>query len=529
MRSGRRMNIGLVAVIAFSMMAVAPLLSMSSEDEPLKADTEWFFGLTPAANTKVWNATAPGVASTGVWETTGAPTAGYDIILNATCTLSCEWDIEAAMGNITVDDLFWGYLNTTVDFSMDNFTLGGGNFSSGPSNVTVWGSWDTVNGTYLGNTSTVHLNGTDQYAMIKVGEPFNALSVNGTGIRLGVAYTDLMRLADTFAITSGYSAELLNHTYLTTSMANAGTLTQNSKRLNISGSSEAPMTGYGTFDGDIYLNGSASAPVVQTGLPMGTIHSNKATQIYVSAGQYLTVIPSISEYVQTTISSYGTETGYAARWTTIATDQVTFQLKLAAETTYDVFADATKIGTYTTTPSGVLTFSYDSWSTNEFIIQTVSGSSSPTPPSGGGVVAGLIPSFTYAETGLHVAFTDTSLGSPVQWVWNFGDMSGSEEQNPSHSYSVAGVYVVTLTVYDASGAYATVTRQVSVTGVPADEDGILDLQMNPANGAILIVGLVFLVSLVIPKMPVLNKISRKARGTIGVVLVIVSVYLMSGG
>jgi len=51
---------------------------------------------------------------------------------------------------------------------------------------------------------------------------------------------------------------------------------------------------------------------------------------------------------------------------------------------------------------------------------------------------------------LAVQFTDISAGSPVRWSWNFGDGTGSDEENPLHAYTDSGSYTVSLTVYDAS-------------------------------------------------------------------------------
>jgi len=51
-----------------------------------------------------------------------------------------------------------------------------------------------------------------------------------------------------------------------------------------------------------------------------------------------------------------------------------------------------------------------------------------------------------------VAFRDESLGSPTSWWWDFGDGSTSAEQHPTHEYACAGIYPVSLTVTNASGA-----------------------------------------------------------------------------
>lgn len=43
-------------------------------------------------------------------------------------------------------------------------------------------------------------------------------------------------------------------------------------------------------------------------------------------------------------------------------------------------------------------------------------------------------------------FQDYSLGTITSWLWNFGDGATSTEQNPTHTYTQPGVYIVTLTV-----------------------------------------------------------------------------------
>jgi hypothetical protein len=39
------------------------------------------------------------------------------------------------------------------------------------------------------------------------------------------------------------------------------------------------------------------------------------------------------------------------------------------------------------------------------------------------------------------------LGQPTSWLWDFGDNTTSIEENPVHTYNLAGVYTVTLTCY----------------------------------------------------------------------------------
>jgi plastocyanin len=54
--------------------------------------------------------------------------------------------------------------------------------------------------------------------------------------------------------------------------------------------------------------------------------------------------------------------------------------------------------------------------------------------------------------GATVTFTDTSTGTPTAWAWNFGDGSTSSTQNPTHAYTTAGTYTVTLVATNAGGS-----------------------------------------------------------------------------
>jgi PKD repeat protein len=60
--------------------------------------------------------------------------------------------------------------------------------------------------------------------------------------------------------------------------------------------------------------------------------------------------------------------------------------------------------------------------------------------------------FTFTRSGLVVVFQDNSTGRPTSWTWDFGDSTPiSTSQNPTHEYSEAGTYVVTLTVRNSQG------------------------------------------------------------------------------
>jgi PKD repeat protein len=87
-------------------------------------------------------------------------------------------------------------------------------------------------------------------------------------------------------------------------------------------------------------------------------------------------------------------------------------------------------------------------------------------------VANFTASPTTTTTGSNVAFTDSSTGSPTTWQWDFGDLTPLvNAQNPTHAYTAAGTYSVTLTVTNATGNNAlTRTNYIVVSSPPPVAD-----------------------------------------------------------
>jgi gliding motility-associated-like protein len=83
-------------------------------------------------------------------------------------------------------------------------------------------------------------------------------------------------------------------------------------------------------------------------------------------------------------------------------------------------------------------------------------------------------SFTFgpnnACSGSTVSFNNTSTGTGLTYLWNFGDGNTSTLQNPSHIYTAYGCgtqnFNATLTVTDANGCSSTITQVVSVLQQP---------------------------------------------------------------
>ena len=81
---------------------------------------------------------------------------------------------------------------------------------------------------------------------------------------------------------------------------------------------------------------------------------------------------------------------------------------------------------------------------------------------------------TSGSVPLLVLFTDHSTGEPTSWIWNFGDGVRDTSSNPTHTYSAAGVYSVSLTVSDQDGNsdIAEKTDYINTRDVPPPSDSL---------------------------------------------------------
>ncbi len=82
---------------------------------------------------------------------------------------------------------------------------------------------------------------------------------------------------------------------------------------------------------------------------------------------------------------------------------------------------------------------------------------------------------------LVVNFTDASTGSITNHLWTFGDGGSSALINPSHTYSNAGVYSVSLTVLGSGGSSLT-NRTNLITATNALNTPPTVTILRPANG-----------------------------------------------
>ncbi len=102
----------------------------------------------------------------------------------------------------------------------------------------------------------------------------------------------------------------------------------------------------------------------------------------------------------------------------------------------------------------------------------------PVPP-----VASFSSNVTSGTVPLNVVFSDTSTNTPTSWNWNFGDgTANSTQMNPTHTYSKAGSYTVTLTVRNTAGSNT--VRKTSYITAATLRPPVAALSANVTSGTV---------------------------------------------
>ena len=99
---------------------------------------------------------------------------------------------------------------------------------------------------------------------------------------------------------------------------------------------------------------------------------------------------------------------------------------------------------------------------------------------------------------------DVPLGiPPYEYEWDFGDGETSDEEKPSHAYSAAGEYIVTLTVTDSQGLTETTTTTVNIESSSSggnggsSNGGKTDTDNNTVIIFALVIGMIIVIGIVV--------------------------------
>ena len=84
---------------------------------------------------------------------------------------------------------------------------------------------------------------------------------------------------------------------------------------------------------------------------------------------------------------------------------------------------------------------------------------------------------------LTVQFMDSSLNTPTSWTWLFGDGGISSLQDPTHTYTTAGTYTITLIATNSAGSN-TITNPGYITVTKASSVPIVSFLTNITSGSV---------------------------------------------
>ncbi|MDA3871051.1 MAG: choice-of-anchor J domain-containing protein, partial [Candidatus Marinimicrobia bacterium] len=172
------------------------------------------------------------------------------------------------------------------------------------------------------------------------------------------------------------------------------------------------------------------------------------------------------------------------------TSSFEFRSNVSLATTFQWYKDGVAIDGAT---SEYYKYYYDSYNPQNYdpygvyYCQTNAGNSRiiTLNDSSATIVAGFYATPTTGTVPLGVTFTDTSNGTATSWNWHFGDEDSSSSNNPSHTYTTAGNYSVSLTVSDDTNeSTETKNSYIIVTEVVEDSSNWTTLHPTPTSNTI---------------------------------------------
>ncbi|MEO5674755.1 MAG: PKD domain-containing protein [Chitinophagales bacterium] len=139
------------------------------------------------------------------------------------------------------------------------------------------------------------------------------------------------------------------------------------------------------------------------------------------------------------------------------------------------------------TVTGTASSMFITWTSN------ASGTNSGFSADWTSVVGGLITPVTDFQAsdinpayGTPVNFTDLSTNIPINWSWDFGDGTISNQQNPSHTYTTSGTYTVTLISSNCGGADTSIQIiTVQEPPVMVVSPQVIDVNLNCADSYVI--------------------------------------------
>lgn len=215
------------------------------------------------------------------------------------------------------------------------------------------------------------------------------------------------------------------------------------------------------------VTGTVTVPATATSRPTGTVQPSGTVTPTIT----VTPLPSVTPYSGPPIAAFsGTPRQGGAPLTVQFTDQSAGKPEAWLWTFGDGTSSMVQNPIHAYAVSGVYTVSLTVSNSQGSNTRTETGyiSAGQSP----GAMFEAIP--TEGPAPLAVQFRDLSTGSPASWAWDFGDGTGSKEQNPSHLYIAPGTYAVSLTVANGFGSNTRIQSSfIRVVSVPMKDINLI--------------------------------------------------------
>lgn len=290
----------------------------------------------------------------------------------------------------------------TLDLSATNYALTAVDITIGASGVingrgsiiTCSGNWDSSLGTFTKGTTTV--------------------------IMSGVAKTLKVATVGFYALNLTGSITLQSAIWASSALNIAGTITQATYRINVSGSASNALIATGSWNGDIYINGTGLSYSVAITAPFsatGRIYSKVITKFTNSTNGNITVTPPAATYGAMCISKIDYDAAGPAKAVmfdyALSAGTATFTAKVLPSWYYKLYVDGVFALKIQADGSGSITWTYGSWSDKFFNLTGTASSASIWYQTSGNLastdanwLAGSCP-----VVGDDVLFNDTSVAS----------------------------------------------------------------------------------------------------------------------
>ena len=323
----------------------------------------------------------------------------------------------------------------TLDLSASNYALSctdlaigtGGILNGRGSTISCSGNWDSSAGSFIKGYSTVYMTG--------VGKTLKT-----------VASTGFWNLVFPF----GSSTTLQNNVWAE-GIGFDGALTQAGKLINVSGAAQNALTATGSWDGDIYLNGTGafySIPIVVPFESTARIFSKVRTTYTNGSQGSVTVTPAVSTYGGIRLTTINKAYAIGANWSYVfPSGTVQFEVSLNTYTLYQMYVDDVATGNRVQTgASGIGFWNYSVVSESNFTVM------------GEGLEISSNPITTIVEDYLYLYipttnYTGVTWGMATNATWLSQYPNGTVYGTPSNLFANQAFYINVTIVFQSQSDY----------------------------------------------------------------------------